>query len=84
MNGRATESGGANGGGRRVSHFMKAPAAVALLRNSAWRSECAEDRADGAAKGKASAIEEALRILGRGGGADRERERRRKRGDREG
>ena len=32
MNGRATKSGGANGGDRRVSHFMKAPAAVALLR----------------------------------------------------
>ena len=32
MNGRATESGGANGGDRWVSHFMKAPVAVALLR----------------------------------------------------
>jgi hypothetical protein len=32
MNGRATESGGANGRDRRVSHFMKAPLAVALLR----------------------------------------------------
>ena len=32
MKERATESGGANGGDRRVSHFMKAPAAVALLR----------------------------------------------------
>jgi hypothetical protein len=32
MNGRATESGGANGRDRQVSHFMKAPATVALLR----------------------------------------------------
>jgi hypothetical protein len=32
MNGRATRNGGANGGDRRVSHFMKAPAAAALLR----------------------------------------------------
>ena len=32
MNGRAPDSGGANGGDGRVSHFMKVPAAVALLR----------------------------------------------------
>jgi hypothetical protein len=32
VKGRATESGGANGRDRRVSHFMKAPLAVALLR----------------------------------------------------
>jgi len=31
MKGRATGSGGANGRDRRVSHFMKVPAAVALL-----------------------------------------------------
>ena len=32
MNGRATESGGASRRDGRVSHFMKAPVAVALLR----------------------------------------------------
>ena len=32
MKGRATGSGGANGRDGRVSHFMKAPVAVALLR----------------------------------------------------
>ena len=32
MNGRATGNGAANGRDRRVSHFMKVPAAVALLR----------------------------------------------------
>jgi hypothetical protein len=32
MNGRATESGGANGRDRRVSHFMQAPAVAAQLR----------------------------------------------------
>ena len=32
MNGRATGNEGANGGDRRVPHFMKAPLAVALLR----------------------------------------------------
>ena len=32
MNGRATDGGGANRRGERVSHFMKVPAAVASLR----------------------------------------------------
>jgi hypothetical protein len=32
MNGRTTQSRHANGGDRRVSHFIKAPVAVALLR----------------------------------------------------
>ena len=32
MNARVTRNGGANGRDRRVSHFMKAPVAVALLR----------------------------------------------------
>jgi integrase len=41
---------------------------------TAWRSRRPKDRADRAAKGEACAIEEALRLLGRRGGADRERE----------
>ena len=33
MKGRETRNGGANGRDRRVSHFMKVPAAVAVLRD---------------------------------------------------
>jgi hypothetical protein len=50
------------------------PARSRVAARSPRRSECTEDRADGAAKGKAGAIEEAFCILGRGRGADRERE----------
>jgi hypothetical protein len=39
MNGRATGNEGANGRDRRVSHFMKAPLAVALLREQHGESE---------------------------------------------
>jgi hypothetical protein len=74
MNGRATESGGASRRDGRVSHFMKAPVAVALLREQYGEADARKIALTGAAQGEAGAIEEALRILGRGGGADRERE----------
>jgi hypothetical protein len=49
MSWRAAESGGANGRDRRVSHFMKAPAAAALLRErhgeaNAWKIALTEQR----------------------------------------
>ena len=50
MKGRATEGGGARPGElRAVSHFMKAPAAVALLRDqygdaNAWKVALTEQR----------------------------------------
>ena len=67
---RKREAGGGAGG----VAFHERPARGRVVARSVWRSNCPKHRADRAAKGKASAIEEALRILGRGGGADRERE----------
>ena len=75
VNGRATGNGGAKRPRERTGLSLHESAGRSrAAARSARRSQRPEDRADRAAKGEAGAIEKALRLLGRRGGADRERE----------